>query len=128
MICAVSSSTRFETKLNSDHDKFCLECSLSNFSKALLDNNTFAIEALFFLSKMLSNTNRKTSNLSQYISSDTFKSEGDNSQSVDYAVNSGTRWFTHTGLFLINLDFTEKTARFFNQITNIPATQTKRSL
>ena len=72
---------------------------------------------------MLSNTNRKTSNLSQKISSDTFKSEGDNSQSVDYAVNSGTRWFTHTGLFLINLDFTEKTARFFNQITNIPATQ-----
>ena len=42
---------------------------------------------------------------------------------MDYAVNSGTRWFTHTGLFLINLDFTEKTARFFNQITNIPATQ-----
>ena len=45
MICAVSSSTRFETtKLNFDYDKFCLDHSLSNFSKAPLDNNTFAIE------------------------------------------------------------------------------------
>ena len=53
-ICAVSS--RFETtKLNSDHDKFRLGRSLSNSSKAPLDNNTFAIETLFFFSKMLSN-------------------------------------------------------------------------
>ena len=66
VICAVSSSTRFETtKLNSDHDKFCLDRSLSNFSKALLGNNTFAVETLFFFSKMLSNTDWKTSNLSQ---------------------------------------------------------------
>ena len=66
VICAVSSSRRFETtKLNSDHDKFCLDHSLSNFSKALLDNNAFTIETLFFFSKMLSNTDRKTSNLSQ---------------------------------------------------------------
>ena len=41
-ICAVS-STKFETpKLNSNYDKFCLDHSLSNFNKALLDNNTFA--------------------------------------------------------------------------------------
>ena len=66
MICAVSSSTRFETtRLNSGYDKFCLDHSLSNFSKALLDNNTFAIDALFFFSKMLSNTDRKRSDLSQ---------------------------------------------------------------
>ena len=39
VICAVLWSTRFETsKLNSDHDKFCLDHSLSNFSKAPLDN------------------------------------------------------------------------------------------
>ena len=68
VICAVSSSARFETtKLNSGYDKFCLDHSLSNFSKALLDNNTFAIETLFFFSKMLSNTDRKRSNLSQQI-------------------------------------------------------------
>ena len=88
MICAVSSSTRFETtKLSSGYDNFCLDHS-SNFSKALLDNNTFAIETLFFFSKMLSNTDRKTPNFSQRIPSDTFTSEGDNSQSVDCAINS----------------------------------------
>ena len=37
------------TKLNSDHDKFCLDSSLSNFSKTPLDNNTFAIETFVFL-------------------------------------------------------------------------------
>ena len=73
---------------NSDYDKFSLDHSLSNYSKALLDNNTFAIETLFFFSKMLSNTDRKTPNLSQQIPSDTFTSEGDNSQSVD-CINLG---------------------------------------
>ena len=53
------------TKLNSSHNKFCLDCSLSNSSNAPLDNNTFAKETLFFFPKMLSSTDQKTPNLSQ---------------------------------------------------------------
>ena len=59
-----------------------LDSSLCNYSKAPLENNTFAIETVFFLFKLLSNTDWNTPNLSQQIPSDTFTLEGAASQSV----------------------------------------------
>ena len=59
--------------------------------------------------------------MSQQIPIETFTSEGDNSQSVECALNSGASWFTHTGLFLINLDFTLRKLQGF--LTNLPTLQ-----
>ena len=54
-----------QQNLTHDHDQFCLDRSLFNFSKPPLGNNIFMIETLFFFSKMLSSTDRKTFNLLQ---------------------------------------------------------------